>query len=139
MGSPMTFMILPKVSGPTGIRMGAPVSRTWFPRTRPSVPSMAMVRTVLSPVEKAHWLSTVLWNFSTHKTFKGSPTLQASKPDRGRSKKLTKMLCNLQHKSGLPPGDFESIEDWRQTLIELDIHNGTNDCYNTASGSSSLG
>lgn len=49
MGSPMTFIILPKVSGPTGIRMGAPVSRTFWPRTRPSVPSMAMVLTVFSP------------------------------------------------------------------------------------------
>lgn len=28
-GSPMTFMILPKVSGPTGILIGAPESRTF--------------------------------------------------------------------------------------------------------------
>lgn len=51
-GSPMTFMILPKVSGPTGILIGAPESRTFWPLTRPSVPSMAMVLTVLSPVRQ---------------------------------------------------------------------------------------
>lgn len=51
MGSPMTFMILPKVSGPTGMRMGAPESNTFCPLTSPSVPSMAMVRTVFSPTE----------------------------------------------------------------------------------------
>lgn len=52
MGSPMTFIILPRVSGPTGILMGAPVSRTFCPRTRPSVPSIAMVRTVFSPAKQ---------------------------------------------------------------------------------------
>lgn len=51
MGSPMTFMILPSVSGPTGMRMGAPESRTFCPLTRPSVPSMAIVRTVFSPAK----------------------------------------------------------------------------------------
>merc|ERR1719309_255680 len=49
MGSPMTLMILPRVSSPTGILMGEPVSTTAWPLTRPSVPSMAMVRTVFSP------------------------------------------------------------------------------------------
>lgn len=49
MGSPMTFMILPRVSGPTGIRMGVPESSTFWPLTSPSVPSIAMVRTVFSP------------------------------------------------------------------------------------------
>ena len=36
-GSPMTFRMRPRHSGPTGIAMGAPVSRTSIPRTRPSV------------------------------------------------------------------------------------------------------
>merc|ERR1719348_1035228 len=49
MGSPMTLMIRPKVSSPTGILMGEPVSTTDWPRTRPSVPSMAIVLTVFSP------------------------------------------------------------------------------------------
>merc|ERR1719348_2396740 len=49
MGSPMTLMILPRVSGPTGIMMGLPVSLTTWPLIRPSVPSMAMVLTVFSP------------------------------------------------------------------------------------------
>jgi F-type H+-transporting ATPase subunit beta len=65
MGSPTTFMIRlrglvgsearkkelshPRAAGPTGMVMGAPVSTTFWPRTRPSVPSMAMVRTVFSP------------------------------------------------------------------------------------------
>ena len=45
----MTFMIRPSVSGPTGMVIGLPLSRTRLPLTRPSVPSMAIVRTVFSP------------------------------------------------------------------------------------------
>src|SRR5690348_6799233 len=42
-------MMRPKVSGPTGTEIGPPVSVTSAPRTRPSVVSIAMVRTVFSP------------------------------------------------------------------------------------------
>ena len=48
-GSPMTLRMRPRVSGPTGTVMGAPVSVTDWPRTMPSVLSMAMQRTVRSP------------------------------------------------------------------------------------------
>lgn len=37
-GSPITLMIRPKVSAPTGILMGNPESDTACPRTKPSVP-----------------------------------------------------------------------------------------------------
>jgi hypothetical protein len=45
----MTFMIRPSVIGPTGTRICEPVSVTSWPRVRPSVASIAIVRTVLSP------------------------------------------------------------------------------------------
>src|SRR5580698_8310055 len=48
-GSPTTFMMRPSVPAPTGTSIGWPVSVTSWPRTRPSVVSMAMVRTVDSP------------------------------------------------------------------------------------------
>src|ERR1700720_1189436 len=48
-GSPITFMMRPSVPAPTGTMIGLPVSLTSWPRTRPSVVSMAMVRTVDSP------------------------------------------------------------------------------------------
>src|SRR5690349_1894552 len=48
-GSPMTFMMRPSVPSPTGTAIGWPVSATSWPRTRPSVASIAMVRTVFSP------------------------------------------------------------------------------------------
>src|SRR5262245_10113133 len=48
-GSPITFMMRPSVASPTGTVMPCPVSRTSSPRTRPSVVSMAIVRTVFSP------------------------------------------------------------------------------------------
>src|SRR5260221_5584362 len=48
-GSPITFMIRPRVPGPTGTMIWPPVSTTSWPRVRPSVASMAMVRTVFSP------------------------------------------------------------------------------------------
>src|SRR5665213_136564 len=48
-GSPITFMMRPSVSGPTGTEIGSAVSVTSCPRTSPSVVSIAMVRTVFSP------------------------------------------------------------------------------------------
>src|ERR1700722_10485666 len=48
-GSPITFMMRPSVPAPTGTMIGLPVSLTSWPRTRPSVVSIAMVRTVDSP------------------------------------------------------------------------------------------
>lgn len=45
----MTFIILPNVSGPTGIVIGLPVSMTSYPLTRPSVASRAIVLTLVSP------------------------------------------------------------------------------------------
>ena len=45
----MTLRMRPSVSGPTGTVIGAPVSITSWPRTSPSVLSMAMQRTVRSP------------------------------------------------------------------------------------------
>src|SRR5262245_6449236 len=48
-GSPMTLMMRPSVPSPTGTAIARPVSDTSWPRTRPSVESMAMVRTEFSP------------------------------------------------------------------------------------------
>src|SRR3712207_6199900 len=48
-GWPTTFMMRPSVPSPTGTEIGPPVSPTAWPRTRPSVVSIAMVRTVFSP------------------------------------------------------------------------------------------
>src|ERR1700740_1561695 len=48
-GSPMTFMMRPSVPSPTGTAIGRAVSVTSWPRTRPSVASIAIVRTVDSP------------------------------------------------------------------------------------------
>ncbi len=48
-GWPMTFMIRPSTSRPTGTWIDAPVFSTGIPRTRPSVVSMAMQRTLRSP------------------------------------------------------------------------------------------
>ena len=48
-GSPITFMILPKVSGPTGTVIGPPRSLTGYPLTNPSVESIAIVLTLESP------------------------------------------------------------------------------------------
>src|SRR5215468_6668761 len=48
-GSPTTLRIRPRVDLPTGITIGLPVFFTGSPRERPSVVSMATVRTVFSP------------------------------------------------------------------------------------------
>ncbi len=47
--SPVTLNTLPLVMSPTGTEMAAPVSRTSWPRTRPSVGFRAMARTTSSP------------------------------------------------------------------------------------------
>lgn len=75
-GSPITFIILPKHSGPTGTWIGDPVSTTFWPLTRPSVESNAIVLTVLPP---KCWdtSNTNLWfKPSTSKAFKicGNPS-----------------------------------------------------------------
>ncbi len=48
-GSPSTFSTRPSVAGPTGIKIGAPVSVTAIPRCNPSVGFMATARTRFSP------------------------------------------------------------------------------------------
>ena len=48
-GSPMTFIIRPRVPFPTGTVIGPPVSLTSVPRTSPSVESIAIVRTTSLP------------------------------------------------------------------------------------------
>ena len=48
-GSPITLRMRPSVSRPTGTAIGSPVSSTSWPRVRPSVPSIAIVRTIDSP------------------------------------------------------------------------------------------
>ena len=53
MVSPRTLKTRPKVSFPTGTEIGRPVSKTSIPRVKPSVDSMAMVRTTPSPSSKA--------------------------------------------------------------------------------------
>ena len=42
----VTFMMRPRVAGPTGIVMGAPVSLALAPRVRPSVPSYVIVQLI---------------------------------------------------------------------------------------------
>ena len=49
MGSPSRLNIRPSVCLPIGTVMGPPVSSAFMPRTRPSVESSAMHRTVLLP------------------------------------------------------------------------------------------
>ncbi len=48
-GLPTTLRMRPRTAAPTGIEMGAPVFFTCWPRTRPSVVSMATQRTIFSP------------------------------------------------------------------------------------------
>jgi len=49
-GAPITLNIRPSVSTPTGTEIGAPVAATLSPRRNPSVASIAMQRTTLSPM-----------------------------------------------------------------------------------------
>jgi hypothetical protein len=72
-GSPTTLRIRPRHSGPTGIAMGAPVSRASMPRTRPSEVSIATVRTVFSP----RWRATSRVRLSLTLEMPGLETLRA--------------------------------------------------------------
>src|SRR5262245_42912729 len=69
-GSPMTLMMRPSTSGPTGTEMGAPVSVASWPRVRPSVVSIATVRTVCSPRCCATSSTSALPWFSTVSAFR---------------------------------------------------------------------
>lgn len=57
-GSPMTFMILPKVSGPTGILIDVPESRTFWPLTMFPYPwqwSLLFSHSKTGPSPKPAW------------------------------------------------------------------------------------
>ena len=69
-GSPMTLMMRPRVSGPTGTLIGSPVSMISTPRCRPSVESMAMVRTEFSPRCWATSMTSSLPAFSQCRAFR---------------------------------------------------------------------
>jgi len=49
------------------------------------------------------------------------------------------MLCHLQHQPVLSACHLQGIEDGGQILIELDIHNSTDDRYDVAVGDGRLG
>src|SRR6202163_3488300 len=58
-GAPMTLNIRPRVSTPTGTEIGSPVACTGSPRRKPSVASIAIVRTVLLPIAPSTSSTTV--------------------------------------------------------------------------------
>ena len=64
MVSPSTLKTRPNVSFPTGTEIGRPVSRTSIPRVKPSVDSMAMVRTIPCPSSKATSSTTFCFDWS---------------------------------------------------------------------------
>merc|ERR1719228_1420088 len=41
-------------------------------------------------------------------------------------------LGDLQDELGLPADDSEGVEDLREAIVELDVHNGTDDGHNLA-------
>ena len=45
---------------------------------------------------------------------------------------LSKVLGDLQDELGLPADDSEGVEDLREAIVELDVHNGTDDGHNLA-------
>merc|ERR1719350_2453074 len=45
---------------------------------------------------------------------------------------LSKVLGDLQDELGLPADDSEGVEDLREAIVELDVHNGTDDRHNLA-------
>src|SRR5467141_3193622 len=58
-GEPMTLNMRPNVSTPTGTEIGPPVAFTGSPRRKPSVASIAIVRTTLSPMAPSTSSTTV--------------------------------------------------------------------------------
>lgn len=135
----------PRVPGPTGMEMGLPVSTTALPRMRPSVPSIAMVRTVFSPVKKEKCIKFIQCAASgpndnvsqLTSTFK----ILKIKKDKEHIYKsqLTKMLSNLKHQPWGAVGNLKGIENRRELSIELDVHHSTNNSHYAAIGHASLG
>src|SRR6267142_1398037 len=58
-GAPITLNMRPSVSTPTGTEIGPPVALTGSPRRKPSVASIAIVRTTLSPMAPSTSSTTV--------------------------------------------------------------------------------
>merc|ERR1711884_334056 len=55
-------------------------------------------------------------------------TVHGNRPDGV----LSKVLGDLQDELGLPADDSEGVEDLREAIVELDVHNGTDDGHNLA-------
>src|SRR6185437_6702471 len=62
-GAPITLNMRPSVSTPTGTEIGVPVATTTSPRRKPSVASIAMQRTTLSPIAPSTSSTTVRPSF----------------------------------------------------------------------------
>jgi hypothetical protein len=67
-GAPITLNMRPSVSTPTGTEIGPPVALAGSPRRKPSVASIAMVRTTLSPIAPS----------TSRTTMRPSPVLTSS-------------------------------------------------------------
>ena len=98
--------------------MGEPVSRTFWPRTRPSVPSMAMVRTVFSLIGEKRRISRHGKKMRTEKIH--------TKAQVGRGN-VPEVLGDLEHEARAVVLDLERVEDGREAIVELHVDDGTDD------------
>lgn len=104
-GSPMTFMMRPRQAGPTGMRMGAPVSTTAWPRTRPSVPAHGDDKKKSGLIREP-----------------GSRKQRTVHGD-GADRVLSQVHRNLEDEAVLEALDLERVEDRGKVVsIELDLH-----------------
>lgn len=110
MGSPITFMMRPRHSGPTGMVMGAPVSVTFA------------IRATISH----KWTSR---DTITH-LVAANQTLSTVHGD-GSNRRLTEMLGDFEDESRRAVLDFERVENVGQVAIELHVHDGTDNGHNS--------
>merc|ERR1719270_2339941 len=71
------------------------------------------------------WETLILDNIASDETLS---TVHGNGPDGV----LSKALGDLQDELGLPADDSKGVEDLREAIVELDVHNGTDDRHNLA-------
>ena len=83
----------------------------------------------LGPDRDHDWVSSVVDNLATDKSL-------SSVHGNGSDSVLSQMLSNLQDKLGASVLNLQGVKDLGETILELDIHHGTNDGDNLALGES---
>lgn len=139
-GSPTTFIILPKVSRPTGTYIGKRgLASCGFPRLQQhaSIPFNSCLCLVKDLVRRHHTTVEIIisnyhdWRACVDNVLASDKTF-CRVHSNGTDSVLSQMLCYLQHQPVVHSFYLERSQDGRKLIVELHInHSSNNLCFKT--------